>query len=140
MFLVVMDAYARWPEIIPMNTTTSAKTIEALINIFAAHGLPKEVVSFLTKNGVKHIKSPAYHPASNGSAERLVQNLKKSPAKNRAIGGMTLEHGEANFLIGYRNTPQSRTGKTPAELFLRRQSLNQIFPMLGLSRLVNKCW
>lgn len=134
MFLVVMDAYARWPEIIPMNTTTSAKTIEAMRNLFAAYGLPKEVVtdngpqfvsqefeSFLTKNGVKHIKSPAYHPASNGLAERLVQNLKKSLAKNRAVGGMTLEHCVANFLIGYRNTPHTKTGKTPAELFLRRQ-------------------
>ena len=69
---------------------------------------------------MKHIKPPAYHPASNGFDERLVQNLKKSLAKNRAIGGMTLEHGVAHFLIGYRNTPHPKTGKTPAELFLRR--------------------
>ncbi|XP_059894695.1 uncharacterized protein K02A2.6-like [Gadus macrocephalus] len=134
MFLVAMGAYARWPEIVAMNTTTSSKTIEALRNLFAAYGLSKEVLtgnepqfvsqefeSFLTINGVKHIKSPAYHPASNGLAERLVQNLKKSLAKNRAIGGMTLEHCVANFLIGYRNTPHTKTEKTPAELFLRRQ-------------------
>lgn len=134
MFLVVMDAYARWPEIIPMHTTTSTKTIEALRTLFSSYGLPKEVVtdngpqyvsqefeSFLAKNGVKHITSPAYHPASNGLAERLVQNLKKSLAKNRAIGGMTLEHCVANFVFGYRNTPHTTTGKTPSELFLRRQ-------------------
>lgn len=134
MFLVVMDAYARWPEIIPMHTTTSTKTIEALRSLFSAYGLPKEVVtdngpqfvsqefeSFLVKNGVKHITSPAYHPASNGLAERLVQNLKKSLAKNRAIGGMTLEHCVANFVFGYRNTPHTTTGKTPSELFLKRQ-------------------
>lgn len=134
MFLVVMDAYARWPEIIPMHTTTSAKTIEALRSLFSAYGLPKEVVTdngtqfvsqefeiSLARNGVKHIASPAYHPASNGLAERLVQNLKKSLAKNRAIGGMTLEHCAANFLFGYRNTPHTTTGKTPAELFLKRQ-------------------
>ncbi|XP_048828016.1 uncharacterized protein K02A2.6-like [Brienomyrus brachyistius] len=134
MFLVVMDAYARWPEVIPMHTTTSAKTIDVLRTLFAAYGSPKEVITdngpqfvsqefetFLTRNGVKHIKSPAYHPASNGLAERLVQNLKKSLAKNRALGGMTLEHCVANFLFGYRNTPHTTTGKTPAELFLRRQ-------------------
>ncbi|KAL2088270.1 hypothetical protein ACEWY4_015169 [Coilia grayii] len=139
MFLVVMDAYARWPDIIPMHTTTSAKTIEALRILFAAYGLPKEVVTdngpqfvsdefetFLSRNGVKHIKSPAYHPASNGLAERLVQNLKKSLAKNRAIGGMTLDHCVANFLFGYRNTPHTTTGKTPAELFLRRQVRNRL--------------
>lgn len=134
MFLVVMDAYARWPEIIPMHTTTSEKTIEALRTLFSAYGLPKEVVTdngpqfvsqefetFLARNGVKHITSPAYHPASNGLAERLVQNLKKSLAKNRAIGGMTLEHCVANFVFGYRNTPHTTTGKTPSELFLKRQ-------------------
>ena len=110
MFLVVMDAYARWPEIIHMQTTTASKTIEALRNLFAAYGLPKEVVSdngpqftsgefetLLKMNAVKHIKTPAYHPASNGLAERLFQNFKRSLAKNRAVGGMTLQHCIANF-------------------------------------------
>jgi transposase InsO family protein len=45
MFLVVMDAYSGWPEIIHMQTTTARKTIEAFRNLFAAYGLPKEVVS-----------------------------------------------------------------------------------------------
>ena len=134
MFLVVMDAYARWPEIINMQSTTASKTIEVLRDLFAAYGLPKEVVSdngpqftssefesFLTMNAVKHIKTPAYHPASNGLAERLVQNFKKSLAKGKAIGGMTLQHCIANFLYSYRNMPHTTTKKTPAELFLKRQ-------------------
>lgn len=134
MFLVVMDAYARWPEIFHMQTTTSSKTIETLRGLFAAYGLPKEVVTdngpqfisgefetFLTMNAVKHIKTPAYHPASNGLAERLVQNFKRSLAKNRAMGGMTLQHCIANFLFSYRNMPHTTTKKTPAELFLKRQ-------------------
>lgn len=50
-------------------------------------------------NAVKHIKTPAYHPASNGLAERLVQNFKRSLAKNTAMGGMTLQHCIANFLV-----------------------------------------
>lgn len=77
MFIVVMDAYACWPEIIHMPTTTASKTIEALRNLFAAYGLPKEVVTdigpqftlggfetFVKMNAVKQIKTPAYHPAS----------------------------------------------------------------------------
>ncbi|XP_056612166.1 uncharacterized protein K02A2.6-like [Triplophysa dalaica] len=133
MFLVVMDAYARWPEIFPMQTCTSTKTIDVLRNLFAAYGLAREVVTdngpqftsvefeeFLLLNGVKHTKSPAYHPASNGLAERLVQNLKRALAKNKAGGGKSLQHCVANFLYGYRNTPHTATHKTPAELFLKR--------------------
>ncbi|KAF7645691.1 hypothetical protein LDENG_00200260 [Lucifuga dentata] len=82
MFLVFMDAYARWPEIIHMQSTTASKTIEVLRNLFASCGLPKEVVTdngpqfianefelFLEMNAVKHIKTPSYHPALNGLAE-----------------------------------------------------------------------
>lgn len=134
MFLVVMDAYARWPDIVHMQTTTASKTIEVLRNLFASYGLPKEVVtdngpqftsgdfeSFLKLNAVNHIKMPAYHPASNGLAERLVQNFKKSLVKNKAAGGMSLQHCIANFLFSYRNMPHTTTKKTPAELFLKRQ-------------------
>ena len=41
-----MDAFARWPEIIYFHATT--KTTEAVRHVFAAYGLPKEVV---TDNG-----------------------------------------------------------------------------------------
>lgn len=80
-----------------------------------------ESESFLNLNGVKHVKVPAYHPASNCLAESFVQNFKKSLAKKKAIGGMSLNHCIANFLLGYRNMPHATTKKTPAELFLNRQ-------------------
>lgn len=131
MFLVVMNAYARWPDIIHMQTTTANKIAEVLRNLFASCGLTIEVMtdngpqftsgefeSFLELNAVK---MPTYHPASNGLAERLVQSFKKSLAKNRAVGGMSLQHCIANFLFSYRNMPHKTTKKTPAELFLKRQ-------------------
>ena len=34
-----------WPEVYPMLTTTTAKTIAVLRKIFAAYGLPKQLVS-----------------------------------------------------------------------------------------------
>mgnify|MGYP001799975155 CR=1 FL=1 len=69
MYLVAVDAYTRWPEVKIMPSTTSTKTIEALREIFATHGLPaqlvidngpqfasKEFVSFLKANGIQELK------------------------------------------------------------------------------------
>ena len=45
MFLVVVDAHSKWPEVIQMHSTTSSKTIEALRNLFVKYGLPEQLVS-----------------------------------------------------------------------------------------------
>ncbi|XP_030286082.1 uncharacterized protein K02A2.6-like [Sparus aurata] len=93
-FLVLVDSHSKWLEVVHMTTTTSAKTIEVLRSIFASYGLPEEVVSdngpqftssefkqFLRSNGIKQTLVPAYHPASNGAAERSVQTVKSSLMK-----------------------------------------------------------
>lgn len=103
-FLVVIDAYSRWPEVKVMTNTTATATVEAVRGMFAAYGLAEELVSdngpqlvsrefetFLQKNRVKHIKSAPYHPASNGAAERLVHNLKQSLG-NQKGSGRSLQH------------------------------------------------
>lgn len=119
-----------------MTTRTSAKTIEVLRSVFASYGLPEEVVSdngpqftssefkeFLRSNGIKQTLVPAYHPASNGAAERSVQTIKSSLMKQVLAdkGSVTLQHRLANFLLMYRSTPHTVTGVSPAELFLKRQ-------------------
>lgn len=47
-FLVIVDAYSKWPEVTPMSSTTSRATNSALMSVFATHGLPVHVV---TDNG-----------------------------------------------------------------------------------------
>lgn len=121
-----------------MSSITSHNTIEMLRRLFSSYGLPKELVSdngpqlvskefsqFLELNWIKHTAVPAYHPASNGAAERSVQILKRSLMKNvlEADGKATLplSHCLENFLIVYRSTPHSVAGRTPKELFLKNQ-------------------
>ena len=97
MMLVVVDANSKWPEVIPMSSSTTQATIEGLRRLFAAYGLPQQLVSdngpqftsaefavFLRKNGVKHIYSSPYHPSTNGLAERFVRTL-KAAMKNKEI-------------------------------------------------------
>ena len=138
-FLVLIDSHTKWIEVFKMHLTTSTKTIDILRDLFAAHGLPEEVVSdngpqftshefreFLRLNGIKQTLVPPYHPASNGAAERSVGLLKQALLKDvleAKYGGVriSLRHRLANFLLRYRNTPHSVTGRTPSELFLKRQ-------------------
>ena len=128
--LVDADAPSKWPEAIPMNSTTTEKTMTILRNLFAAYGLPEELVSnmrssqFTSKSFaeflrlIKHRRSGPYHPAANGAAERFVQVLKKS-LKNKP-GSLTMVDHLASFLLVYRSTPHTATGVSPAELFPKR--------------------
>ena len=90
MFLLVVDAHSKWPEVVNMTTTSAQCTIEELRRMFASYGIPEQLVSdngpqfvsgcfeeFMKMNGVKHIKCTPYHPSSNGAVERLVQTFKK---------------------------------------------------------------
>ncbi|XP_037514648.1 uncharacterized protein K02A2.6-like [Rhipicephalus sanguineus] len=119
-----------------MNSTNSEKTVEKLRSVFAAYGLPEEIVTdngpqftsacfetFLKRNGIRHTKTPPYHPASNGTAERCVQTLKrhllKQVLEEKQNGEpRSLQHRIDQFLFTYRNTPTGTTGETPAQLFL----------------------
>lgn len=132
MFLVVVDAHSKWPEVIPMKSTTSSKTIEVLRDMFATFGIPEQLVSdngpqfvseefqtFLKLNGIRHITSAPYHPATNGQAERSVQTFKRA-LKAMEEGSQPIKEKLAKFLIAYRNTPHCTTGESPAVLMLGR--------------------
>ena len=132
MFLVCADAHSKWPEVHIMSSTTTTKTLEVLRQMFAAYGLPEQIVTdngpqftseefalFAKRNGIKHIRTAPYHPASNGLAERLVQSLKQS-LKTTSNTGLSLSTRVANFLLSYRSVPHSTTGVPPCTLFLHR--------------------
>ena len=130
-FLVVVDAHSKWLEVILVPSTSTASTVQKLRAIFATHGLPEILVSdnatgftsaefqeFTTKNGIRHITSAPYHPATNGLAERAVQTVKNALKKT---SGEDMETQLSRFLFHYRTTPHSTTGVPPAELLLGRR-------------------
>ena len=46
MYLIVLDAYSKWPEVIRMSSSTStSETTKVLLSLFSRHGLPDKLVS-----------------------------------------------------------------------------------------------
>ncbi|XP_054281330.1 uncharacterized protein K02A2.6-like [Macrosteles quadrilineatus] len=116
---ILVDSRSKWPEILHMKSTTSAKVIVKLSTCFAAYGLPNTVVTdggtqftpqefndFFKFNGIRHLVSPPYHPASNGLAERMVQTTKSVFLKQ------LLEEPQEHATLDHRHD-------IPAEMFLK---------------------
>ena len=130
-FLLVIDAYTKWLDVHVTTSTSTAVTVELLRKSFSTFGLPEVLVSdnaagftsedfelFLKSNGVKHVRTPPYHPSSNGLVERAVQTLKRGLKKFKEG---SLDTKLSRFLFSYRVTPHSSTGVSPAELMFGRR-------------------
>ncbi len=126
MWLIFVDAFSKWPEVVKMSSTTTFDTTQALLDIFANLGLPETLVSdngaqftseefqdFCRKNHIEHLRSAPYHPPSNGEAERMVQTFKKAVEKSGATTQVELRAAVRKFLFAYRTTPHATTGEAP---------------------------
>ena len=132
MFLIVVDAHSKWPEVIEMTSTTAEKTVEALRGLFASFGLLEQLVSdngpqftsdvfqeFCKLNGIKYVRCSPYHPSSNWLAERFVRTFKEA-MRVGTQDGRPFQQRLCNFLLSYRSTPHATTNESPSNLFLGR--------------------
>ena len=123
-FLLVVDYYSRYPEVVSLSSTSSKEVIDKMKAMFARHGIPDEVRSdngpqyasdifakFAKKYDFVHTTSSPRYPQSNGEAERMVQTMKKLLMKS---------DDPYQGLLSYRSAPLSN-GYSPAELLMGRQ-------------------
>ena len=87
--------------------------------------------NFLRSNGIKQTLTPPYHAPFNGAAKRSVQIVKHTFEKQVIAGDTKLSpnHRITNVLLMYHTTTYSVTGKTPAELFMKRQLRTRFNPV-----------
>ena len=127
---VAVDAHSKWLEVEIVPSASTAVTVSKLRSMFTTHGLPHILVSdngaaftslefkqFLKQNGIRHLTSTPYHPATNGMVERYVQTFKvalKKGSDNDLLRELSI------FLFRYRTTPYSTTGISPAQLLMGR--------------------
>lgn len=126
-----------------MSSTTVSKTLDILREWFSTYGILEQIVMdnrpqfvveefeiFTKQNGIKHVRSAPYHPASNGLAERFVQSMKQS-LKASAHDGHSLTQHLLSYLLTYRTTTHSTTGVAPCKLLFQRDlrtRLSQLQP------------
>jgi hypothetical protein len=77
-----------------------------------------EFDQFCKSLSIRHIRSSARHPATNGKAERFVRTFKSAMLAMESEPG-TLQHKIDKFLLCYRNTPHSTTNRTPASMLYK---------------------
>lgn len=145
-YLVSVDTFSKFIHVDHIKEYNAYGVIEKLRILFSIFGLPKELVSdngppfnsfefkmFFKANGITVLNSPAYHPQSNGSAERAVQTSKNSfrkfvldiennfmkymvnPLNKRRSIQMMID----NFHINYRNTPSTVTNASPSDILFK---------------------
>ncbi|CAK1588892.1 unnamed protein product [Parnassius mnemosyne] len=136
MYLIIVDAYSKWVECYNMNTSYNSKAvINRLYDFMSRFGVPHTLVSdngtsftsqefrsFCLQNGIKHILSPVYHPSSNGQAESFVKIVKKGLKGIilQSVNKKIVQEKISKFLFDYRNSKNSTTNKSPAELVYGR--------------------
>ena len=138
-YLLVVDYYSRYPEVVKLKTTTSSAIIGALKAVFSRHGLPevlrsdngpqyssREFEEFAKSYSFHHVTSSPRYPQSNGQAERTVQTVKHLLKQST---------DQYMALLNYRTTPLPWCGLSPAELSMGRplrtllpQTDNQLHP------------
>ena len=133
MWLIAVDAYSKWLDVIKMKSTTASATCNKLRELFARYGVPRVLVSdngpqwiseefqqFCASNLIKSVLSTPYHPKTNGLAERAVRTFKERMMAGKASTA-DLSVRLQKFLISYRNAPHKSTGRPPAELMFGRR-------------------
>lgn len=133
-YLLIVDSKSKWIDIHCMSKGLNVtQTIEKLKITFSVMGLPEVIVSdngppfnssqfvkFCQINGINVLKSPPYHPQSNGTAERHVQIVKAALDKFLLQKTtLTVEQQIVNFLFSYRNTPGASSGLSPNDMIFK---------------------
>ena len=131
--LTIVDYATRYPEAIPLRSTSSKAVADALIHYFSRVGIPDEIVSdqgsnFVSKLmaqlyeqlGITKIKTSVYHPEANGLVERFNGTLKSMLKKFVQERVQTWDKYLPYLLFAYREVPSESTGYSPFELLYGR--------------------
>jgi transposase InsO family protein len=125
--LVMVDYVSKWVEAMPCRKASTEEYITMIKNvIFPRFSTPRILISdggthftgknfknCLSKLGIKHRVSTAYHPQTNRQAETLNRQLKSILNKTIEKGGKDWSKKLDGALWAYRTTFKTPIGMTP---------------------------
>lgn len=136
--LVIIDYYSRYKEIKITKVITSAIIIKILKEMFSRLGYPisitadngrqfisEEFKTFCNECNITIFNSVPYWPQQNGEVERQNRDILKRLRISR-LEKRDLKESLWEYLMMYNSTTHSVTGKTPSELFFKRQNRDKI--------------
>jgi transposase InsO family protein len=129
--LVMVDYVSKWVEAMPCRKNSTEESITMIKNgIFPRFGTPRILISdggthftgknfkkCLSKLGIEHRISTAYHPQTNGQAETSNRQLKSILNKTIEKGGKDWSKKLDEALWAYRTTFKTPIGMTPYRLW-----------------------
>ena len=150
-YLITVDRFSNRPDVrrITQNSHNSGSLglVKVMKRIFATFGVPEELSSdggpefaaketgdFLTRWGVRHRISSAYHPMSNGRAEVTVKAMKRLLRDNVLPNGDVDSEAYVRAILQFRNTPDSDGGVSPSEILFGRK-LRDVLPIKPRSQI-----
>ena len=121
-YLIVVDSYSKWSEVLRCRRPTTETTLWFLHELFARFSVVDcedsdngsqftsvEIKEFCEIFQIKHITTPQYHQRSNGQAERFVDTLKWALKKSirypdgqgtKAISAGIQNHTQSQYTTG----------------------------------------
>ena len=127
--LTMMCLFTKYPEAIPLKRVNNETVLEAMMEIFSRHGLPKVILTdqgsvFMSKMTrhmcktfeVHKVRTSPYHPQSDGALERWHACLKGMMKRSE----IELKGWDMQLLFAYRDTPHCVTGFSPFTLLFGR--------------------
>nr|GEY02967.1 reverse transcriptase domain-containing protein [Tanacetum cinerariifolium] len=131
--LVVVDYLSKWVEAKALPTNDARVVVKFLKSLFSQFGIPKAIISdrgtqfcndqfakIMSKYGVTHRLSTAYHPQTSGQVEVTNRGLKRilerTVGENRALWSDKLEDN----LWEFQTTFKTPVGCTPYQLVYRK--------------------
>jgi hypothetical protein len=129
--LTLMCPFSRWPQAYAVSRATAVKAIDCLQKSIATFGAPSQLLSdrgflseelraFLSSQGIKHIKTAAYTPSTNGSIEGFHKYLAQALYSRVNAKHSDWDEFLDDVLLAYRTAPIDGTNLTPFEIIFGR--------------------